>query len=104
MTTPFVTNDDINELKNRSIVYENDIIVFLKEIRKYFNTHWRIEFYITDDILSIDELNKKYLLNYPSTGGYHVLDDSFTGPSCQVDLLSNKSKIILYYFYGISLR
>ena len=103
MTTPFVTNDDINELKKCNIAYETDVIIFLTEIRKYFNTHWRKEFYIKDEISSIDELNKEHLLDYPSTGGYHVLEDSFTGP-CQVNLLSEKSKTILGYLYGINLH
>ncbi len=104
MTTPFVTYDDINKLKNYNINFEKDVVIFLKEIRKYFNTHWREEFNIKDEIATLDELNKEHLLDYPSTGGYHVLEDSFTGPSCPVDILSDKSKSLLGYFYSIYLN
>ena len=94
----FVTEDDIEALKDENINYETDIIQFLDEIKDHFNSISQDKI---DKINSIDELNKKYLLNYPSWGGYYILEDSFSGVPVN---FSYKSKYILNYFYGISLR
>jgi|TARA_B110000027_G_C15815574_1_gene167584 hypothetical protein len=99
----FVEEKDILVLKELGINYENDINIFLKELRCYFNEVWREEEHIENEITSLDELNSKYLEEYPSTGGYYVLEGSFTG-SCPTEILSSKSKIILSYLYNISLR
>ena len=53
---------------------------------------------------NLAELNETYLLCYPSTGGYHILDSSFTGPDCPIELFSESSKGLLGYFYDIHLR
>ena len=99
----FVEERDILVLKELGINYENDINIFLKELRCYFNKVWSKENNIENEITTLDELNSKYLLEYPSRGGYYILDDSFTG-SCPTEILSSKSKIILKYLYNISLR
>ena len=52
----------------------------------------------------MEELNEKHLENYPSTAGHHILDSAFTGPACPTEILSDKSKGLLGYFYGIYLR
>ena len=49
-------------------------------------------------------LNKKYLENYPSHRGHGIIDDSFTGVCPHLDILSEKSKFLLGYFYGIYFR
>ena len=67
-----------------------------------FNAHVTVKPY--ESPINLEQLNKEYLLEYPSTGGYHVIDDSFTGPECPVHILSTKSKSLLGYFYGIHLR
>lgn len=102
--TPFVTNRDYEEFAKHNDNLEESLEIFLKEIRVYFNTVWMEKYEIKNEIESLEQLNKDYLLNYPSNGGDLVLDDSFTGPSCPVELLSDKSKIVLGYFYGIHLH
>ena len=72
--------------------------------KEYFNQVWQVGFRIKEPIQSLDCLNKEHLLNYPSTGGYAILEDSFTGPECPVDILSPLSKTVLGYFYGIHLH
>lgn len=98
----FVSKKDIEVLKNLGINYKQDIKIFLKEIQMFFNESWSKEFYIENSLNSLEELNHKYLLDYPSTGGYYLLEDSFT---CYYSkILSDKSKIILGYLYNIHLK
>ena len=99
--TSFVTDADLVELKKYDILAE-DITIFISELITYFNTIWPEEYKI-ENVTTLDELNKSHLLEYPSTGGYYILDDAFTG-SCPLQLLSNKSKILLGYFYHIHLK
>ena len=104
VTKPFVTQEDIDELaKHGHENLEEDIKIFLTEIRQYLNTVWENEYYIEEELGSIDQFNREQLYNYPSTGGYHILDNALTG-SCPTHILSNKSKGLLGYFYGIHLR
>lgn len=98
----FITSDDLIYFTNNNIDYNVDMPIFLQEIRAYFNEVWQDEYIIKDEIESIDELNSKYLLDYPSTGGYYILEDSFT--SDHTVMLSSKSKHILGYLYNIHLR
>jgi hypothetical protein len=98
----FITEDDILYFKNNNIDYNVDMPIFLKEIRAYFNATWEKQYYIEKEV-TIDELNSRYLENYPSTGGKHIIDDSFTG-SCPTEMLSHKSKFILKTLYDIHLR
>lgn len=101
---PFVTEKDIIELAKHDIQYDIDIPIFLDEIRSFFNAEWHEEHYIHHKLNTLDELNA-ILLDYPSTGGYHILEDSFTSPSKEnFTILSNKTKELLGYFYGICLR
>ena len=101
--TKFIEEKDIKVLKNLGVEYENDIKVFLLEIRNYFNSIWQEKHYINNNIKSIDELNEKHLSEYPSTTGYYILESSFTG-NCPTEILSVKSKIILGYLYNINLH
>ena len=39
--TKFIEEKDIKVLKNLGVEYENDIKVFLLEIRNYFNSIWQ---------------------------------------------------------------
>ena len=105
MTDDFVTPEDLIELQKKNINYNEDLPIFLKEIRDYFNQTWSSSYFINEPINDIDELNKNQLLNYPSWGGYYILESSFTAVSSDdLDILSDKSKIILGYLYGICLR
>lgn len=99
---PYVSKEDIDELKKQNINYDKDIKVFLKEIKEHFNNVWHKDYHICKEIKSLEELNKTYLNNYPSWGGYSILDDSFS--TYKKDVLSDNSKGLLGYFYCIYLR
>ena len=100
----FVTKDDIEQLKQDNIEYPQDINIFIDEIVEYFNTVWSKKYTIKEKVTSLDMLNRKYLKNYPSDAGYGILDDSFTGECEHLNILSNNSKLLLGYFYGIYFR
>lgn len=104
MVKSFITPKDIQELKEYHPELNKDIILFLDEIRTYLNQVWGLEYQIVNKLQNIEELNEKYLEKYPSTAGYHILDSAFTGPDCPTELLSNSSKRLLGYFYGIYIR
>ena len=97
----FVTDNDINKFENNGIDVRKHISIFLTEIREYFNKVWPKEYFINEELTSLDELNEKYLSHYPSNIGYHILDESFTGIDCPINILSDESKRLLEYFYGI---
>ena len=100
-TSTFITDDDRVYLTNNFIDPEVDLPIFLRELRTYLNEVWEDVYFIVDDF-SFEELNSRYLENYPSTGGYYILEDTFTtGPT---ELLSERSKFILGYLYNIHLR
>ena len=104
-TKPFVTQTDIEELaKNGNDNLDEDVKIFLTEIRQYINTAWGEEYYIEEELESLEQFNREQLENYPSYGGHMILDDTFTGPDCPTHILSYKSKGLLGYFYGIHLR
>ena len=100
----FVTNKDYEEFSKYGENLDGAIEIFLDEIREYFNLVWQDKYAIKEQIQSLDCLNKEHLLNYPSNGGDAILDDSFTGPECPVDILSPVSKTVLGYFYSIHLH
>ena len=102
--TSFVTNKDYEEFSKYGENLDGAIEIFLDEIREYFNLVWQDKYAIKEQIQSLDCLNKEHLLNYPSNGGDAILDVSFTGPECPVDILSPVSKTVLGYFYGIHLH
>ena len=104
MEMPFVTNKDYEEFLKNGENLDGAIEKFLDEIREYFNQVWLPAYRIKEPVQSLDCLNKEHLLNYPSSGGDAILDDSFTGPDCPVDILSPLSKTVLGYFYGIHLH
>lgn len=97
----FVTQEDINELENNGIDTKTAISTLINELCSYFNKVWHEDFRIKDNIKSLEELNQKHLCNYPSSPGHYLIDDSFTGVDCPIEILSDTSKILLNYFYGI---
>ena len=99
----FVSDKDIEELKKQDIDYDVDIKIFLMEFRDFFNKTWTDEHYIKNEIADIEELNRDHLENFPSWGGHYILESSFTG-SNDIEILSEKTKGIIGYFYGIHLR
>ena len=94
---PFITEEDSANFTKM------DIELFIKELIVYFNRVWFPDYRIPDSITTLDEIHEEYLLDYPSMGGYHIIDDSFTGLDCPIHLLSSTSKSLLDYFYGIHL-
>lgn len=102
-TSTFITEEDHVYFINNNIEYNVDIPVFLRELREYFNQTWDSSYFIEEEITSIDELNRKHLLNYPSYGGRQILDDSFTGLGNTI-LLSYRSRHLLGYLYDIHLH
>jgi len=97
----FVSQEDITELENNGVNTKTAIPTFIKELSTYFNKVWVEEYHIKDNIDSLEQLNKEYLHNYPSTPGHYLIDDSFTGEDCPIEILSDTSKRLLGYFYGI---
>jgi hypothetical protein len=100
----FVTQEDIDELENQGVETATAIPTFIKELCEYFNAAWLEVYRFNDNVDSLEQLNKKYLHDYPSNQGYRILDDSFTCPDAPFDILSTTSKNLLGYFYGIYLH
>lgn len=99
----FFTNEDVIELTKHGVDCEKDVRKFLEELKDYFLKTWRPEYHnVIYTIKTLDDLNKN-LLNYPSQGGHEILSNSFTGPCEHLDILSEKSRSLLGYFYGIHL-
>lgn len=103
---PFVSERDIENL-SKFDTNEKDIKVFVLEMKKFFEKVWSGEWISKLKILescNIEDLNH-ILCDYPSTGGYHILEDSFCFVEEEdINILSDKSKDLLGYFYGIHLH
>ena len=97
----FIADDDIVYFNNHNIDYNVDVPLFIQELCNHLNNVWPIDWQIENNI-TLDELNHTYLEQYPSWGGYHILDSAFTGENTEI--LSTKSKIIFARLYGIVLR
>ena len=103
---PFVTDEDKIKLKPHVVSFEEDMKMFLLELRLFFTEVWSSEHVKTLENLEekdIEHFNR--LIDYPSWGGYAVLEDSFTACSDEeIAILSDRSKEFLEYFYAISLH
>jgi hypothetical protein len=97
--TAKLTPEDIQILEKNNINIEKDIPIFLQEMKAYLATVWDKKYIDELDISSVETFNKSF--NYPSWGGYHIIDDAFTGPNIDIDILSKKSKELVGFFYGI---
>ena len=95
----FVTDKDYRNFADHGRDLDATIAIFLLEIRQYLNGKWQEQYKIKEPLKSLDQFNKDYLLEYPSSGGYAVLDDAFTGPDCPVEMFSPSSLEVLSYFY-----
>ena len=98
---PFINEDDMVVLA-RFNIYDYHINIFLKEIISFLNAIWTSQFRIKNNIISLHQLNKDVLYDYPSWGGDALLDDCIYN-DCIYEYLSEKSFIILEYFYGFYL-
>ena len=101
---PFITENDYDTLSKDGVIIPKDINRFIYELKTYFNTVWSSEYSIPKSVTTLDEINASFLLDYPSSDGYYILDDSFTGLDIPINLLSDQSKSLLGYFYGIRLN
>ena len=101
----FVSEKDVIELKSHGINYDEDIKVFINEMKSYFYKTWLSTYHKDLDNMSkntIEEFNK-LIGNYPSTKGHEILSNSFECASDEdLDLLSEKTIEILGYFYHIN--
>jgi hypothetical protein len=102
----FVSDIDVTELKKHGINYEEDIIVFLNEMKQYFYKTWSKDYHKDVDNMenTIEDFNK-LIGGYPSNGGYEILSNSFDGSTDEeLEILSEKTIGILGYFYHIYLH
>ena len=103
---PFITQKDIDELTKHGVDFEKDMKVFLKELKAFLIATWAKEYYKDIDKLDtqgLEILNKS--INYPSTGAYHILEDTFCACDETIGILSNDSRRLFSYFYpDIQLR
>ena len=103
----FVSEKDIIALKTQGINYDEDIKVFINEMKLYFYKTWASMYHKDIDKMSentIEEFNK-LIGNYPSTGGYEIMTNAFECATDEdLDLLSEKTIEILGYFYHIYLH
>ena len=103
----FVSEKDIIELNKLGIDYDEDIKVFINEMKSYFYKIWGSTYHKDIDKMNkntIEEFNK-LIGNYPSTGGHEILSNAFEYVSDDdLDLLSEKTIEILGYFYHIHLH
>ena len=102
----FVSEKDIIALKTQGINYDEDIKVFINEMKLYFYKTWASMYHKDIDKMSentIEEFNN-LIGNYPSTGGYEIMTNAFECATDEdLDLLSEKTIEILEYFYDIYL-
>ena len=102
----FVTEQDIIELNKNGIDYIKFEPTFLKELKVFLLTVWSEEYHA--DLYNLESktiLDFNKLIDYPSTGGYMILDNTFTAVNKDtMNILSNDSKGLIGYFYGIHLR
>ena len=102
----FVSTKDINELKKHGINYEEDIKVFINEMKSYFYRIWEPLYHKDIDKMcnTIEEFNS-LIGNYPSNEGYEILSNAFECALDEdLDLLSKKTIELLGYFYHIHLN
>ena len=103
---PFVTDVDKVKLKPHVVSFEEDMKMFLLELRLFFTEVWSPEY--VKPLENLEEKDIEHfnsLIDYPSWGGYAILEDSFTACSDeQIAILSDRSKEFLQYFYAISLH
>ena len=100
----FIDEKDIYNLNKMGIDYDNDIVIFINEMKGYFYKTWSPIYHKKLNNMksnTIEELNK-IIGNLPSEEGYNILSDSFSiADDDELDLLSEKTEAILNYLYDI---
>ena len=103
----FVSEKDIYELKKNGINYDEDIKVFINEMKGYLYKTQKPLYHKDLDKMTNNTIQEFNILigNYPSTEGYDILSTAFDGVSDEdLDILSEKTLDILGYFYNIHLH
>jgi len=101
----FISDDDINYMKNNKIDCSNaGIKKFVEEMKLYLYKRWKQEYHIELDNIqnnSIIEFNK--VIKWNNGEGYDVLASTFDCASyAEIELLSANTQQILEYMYGIT--
>ena len=99
----FVSEKDIIELKKLDIDYDEDIKIFINEMKSYFYKNWNTIYH-----KDIDKMNKNTIEEfnilidyYPSTNCNKILTNIFETTLDEDLYLSKKTIEILGYFYNI---
>ena len=103
----FVSEKDIIELNKHGINYDEDIKVFINEMKSYFYKTCNSVYHKDIDKMNKNTIEEFNILigNYPSTQGYEILSNAFECALDEdLDLLSEKTIEILGYFYNIYLN
>ena len=95
----FVSQDDYRLFAQNGRDLDACIVVFLTEMREYYNLRVQDKYIIKEPLESLEQFNREHLLGYPSSGGDAVWDDLFTGPECPIEIFTKSSRDILAHFY-----
>jgi len=103
----FVCEKDVIELKKHDINYDEDIIVFINEMKGYFYKKWDSIYHKDIDKMTKNTIEEFNILigNYPSNESCEKLSNAFDCASDEdLDMLSDKTIDILGYFYHVQLH
>ena len=99
----FVTQKDYDELSKNGVDFKSFQPIFLRELKLILLELWSKEYHKDLENLenkSLEDFNK--IINYPSHGGYAILENTFTNvDDITMNIMSNTSKSLFGYFYGI---
>ena len=98
-----ITQKDYDELSKHGVDLKSFLPIFLKELKLILLELWSKEYYKDLENLenkTLEDFNK--IINYPSYGGYAILEDTFTNVDDKtMNIMSDTSKSLFGYFYGI---
>jgi hypothetical protein len=102
---PFVTEKDVQVFRDNDDDLEKCIQAFQKEMPAFLRKRWKPDYESRIQVFETGEepltAFNQLIGNYPSHGGYAILDDMFTFVDEEdMDLLSENTYQILSYFYG----
>ena len=98
---PFITSEEMDNLN----LTDRGIRRFLLEMRIFFTSSWVPEYHYLFHNLENTNLNHfNIIIDWGTPRGYRILDDTFTACQDRIHLISDDSKKLLGYLYGIYLR
>ena len=103
---PFVTEKDVQVFRDNEDDLEKCIQAFQKEMPAFLRKRWKPDYESRIQVFETAEepltAFNQLIGNYPSDGGYAILDDMFTFVEEEdLDLLSPDTYTILGYFYDL---